>query len=255
MYNTLGIELIHPFKEKFSSIKIPRIQREQTPTTTTTTTGERKRMVSERKQDKNEETCVDQEHFQVRRKVTRLFRNNPEEYYLPEQCSWNNQQITNDISRGNEENLKRLRGLFVDFDQKRAQVTTNVDLFQDEFIKFRCDSCGESFNNRMAMKTHKIIKHIVQRVYECESCTRLFAFKESLTVHRRTCRKEEDLKPATKKNAEPQQIQVNFMLDFSSIKVNSPSPDHNKTSLTCSDCGGSFAKRALLIWHQRHVCK
>lgn len=184
-----------------------------------------------------------------------MFRDNPEEYYLPDQCSSSNQQTGNNIiSKGNEENLKRLRGLFVDFDQKRAQVTTNVDLVQNEFIKFLCDSCGESFNNRMAMKTHKIIKHIVQRVYECESCSRLFAFKESLTVHRRTCGKEEDCKPT--KNEEPTQIKVNFMLDFSSIKVESPSPNLNQSSsLTCSDCGGSFAKIALLKWHQRHVCK
>lgn len=41
MYNTLGIEIIHPFKEKFA-IRIPRIPRE---TTETTFIKERNKMV------------------------------------------------------------------------------------------------------------------------------------------------------------------------------------------------------------------
>lgn len=151
-----------------------------------------------------------------------------------------------------------MRGLFVDFDQKRAQVSTNVDLSQSEFITFRCETCGDCFNNRMAMKTHKIIKHIVQRVYECESCSKMFAFKESLTFHKRSCLKEDDYKQMKTKSKKTSEIKLNVMLDFSSIKVgpsSPPSPCTSKSPLTCSDCGGSFAKRALLIWHQRHVCK
>lgn len=187
-----------------------------------------------------------------------MFRNNPDEYYLPSQCSSSsNQQETtnNNISKGNEENVKRLRGLFVDFDNKRAQDASNVDLYQNEWIQFKCDICGGLFNNHMAMKTHRIIKHIVERVYQCDNCEKMFGFKESLAIHKRTCVKPETQKPETKDENAEQNIKLNFMFDFSSIKVGSPSPEINKSSLTCTDCGGSFAKKALLIWHQRHVCK
>lgn len=185
-----------------------------------------------------------------------MFRNNPEEYYLPNQCS-SSDQVSNNISRGNEENLKRLRGLFVDFDYKRAQVKTGLDLGQNEHRDFRCKDCQEPFNNRMALKTHRIIKHIVQRVYECEQCRKMFAFKESLMIHKRTCGKECKTKPVVKMEKQaPSEIKVNFMFDFSAIQVKgSSSPDISQSSLTCSDCGGSFAKKALLIWHRRHVCK
>lgn len=190
----------------------------------------------------------------MRRKVTRLFRDNPDEYYLPNESAFSTRHVNNDISRGNEENVKRLRGLFVDFQKKRAQDGANVNLVHDQFMDFTCDKCGESFHNIMAMKTHRIIKHIVQKVYECDICCKQFAFKESLNVHKdkRSCIKEPEEK-------QPQEIKVSFMLDFSSIKVqSSPPPPVNpssSSSLKCTDCGTPFAKKALLVWHRRHVCK
>lgn len=138
-----------------------------------------------------------------------------------------------------------------------------MNLVHDEFKSFKCEDCGETFHNDMAMKTHRIIKHIVQKVYECDICYKQFAFKESLHVHKEKKNCVRDLPILVPESyPKPKEIKVNFVLDFSNIKVRSP-PEINSNSLqrspssplTCTDCGRPFAKKALLVWHQRHVCK
>ncbi|XP_062533801.1 transcription factor grauzone-like, partial [Armigeres subalbatus] len=58
--------------------------------------------------------------------------------------------------------------------------------------QFKCESCDKRCPSSEALKSHMDIKHVAEKLFECEMCPKKFALKSLVVAHRKRCHPESE---------------------------------------------------------------
>ncbi|VVC44947.1 Zinc finger C2H2-type,Zinc finger, RING/FYVE/PHD-type [Cinara cedri] len=67
------------------------------------------------------------------------------------------------------------------------QITIKREMIN---YRFTCNNCSTSFISKSSLKSHSLLKHIIEKPYKCTECHKSFIWQETLSHHEKAYNKK-----------------------------------------------------------------